>query len=211
MGRGKCHVRLPRNADNKQCGPPREEYPMRVLALDLSTTNIGWVVFQFPSYGFHVGYDLKISDGWLEDFNTITPEGRYAPDRMKQISDALRQLIDVQEPTDICYEMQAGRNSPNSFDHTLIIGMLLAHALDKGLKPVGYAPLTIKKCLTGHGHAQKPDMVRVASKMLKNETNEHEADAFGVLLAFLENKGRTVKENSPKKPKTKKKKQKGLK
>jgi len=154
---------------------------MRILALDLSTTNIGWVI-SLPNGSF--------------DHNTITP---YAPkdskinDRLVAIADALQQIFELQDPTHVAYEAQS-KYGPNSFAHSYVIGLMLVLALRRGITPVPIAPTTGKKALTGHGTADKAAMVLAAYPHLGTCT-DHEADALGVLFAFLTK----LKEIPPKK------------
>lgn len=142
---------------------------MRILAIDPSTTNIGWMV---------------ADGGAVEDWSTIALPGRKPVEqRVASAYAALAQLIDIQTPNVIAYEAQAyGTQAMALMCHSYVVGLLMALAGPRDIRLIKVAPTAAKKELAGTGNAKKPQMLAAArAALLDDDINEHEADAFGVL------------------------------
>lgn len=67
------------------------------------------------------------------------------------------------------------------------VGILLMHLHRRKIATIGFAQATVKKALTGKGHAKKPDMIAAAKARWPhlNISDDNIADSLGVGLALI--------------------------
>lgn len=137
-----------------------------ILALDASSTTIGWVVY----------------DGGVIDHGTVVLSGADIADRCRQAHAGLNLILANHPDVDaIAIESPAARFPKGLIPQCRVSGALMACAALKGLHVVEVAPSEAKWALTGRGNAPKDEM-QVCAK-LRGVVGEHAADALGVALA----------------------------
>lgn len=137
-----------------------------ILALDASSTTIGWCVYE----------------GAPTDHGEIALKGDDIADRCRQAHAAL-QLILTNHPAIDCIAIEApvARFAKAVIPQARVSGALMAVAALKGLHVVEVAPSQAKRALAGSGAAPKLTMRQQAA--LQGVLGEHAADALGVALA----------------------------
>ena len=137
---------------------------MKILALDMSSTNVG------------LCYDGK-------EFETISLRGDIA----KRCELAARLIIGwiiIWEDIDlIVIESPVGRFTKAVIPQARVSGAVLSEFSRRNLAWVELAPQLGKKALTGKGNADKQAMILAAGQKTGQLLNEHQADAFGLYLA----------------------------
>lgn len=140
---------------------------MRLLAFDVSSTNIGWI------------YAI---DGVPQYCGLITLAGKPH----QRLAAALGQLQQLRQrhPVDRLI-IEAPIQGPGKLaliQQQRMVGLVLAVCATAS-PAVEVYPNTAKKALTGSGTADKALMLSYAYAVLGNGISEHEADALGVLYA----------------------------
>jgi crossover junction endodeoxyribonuclease RuvC len=139
-----------------------------ILALDASSTTIGWVVYS----------------GAVEAHGTILLTSDGIADRCRQAHAALNLILANHPDVDaIALESPIARFAKAVIPQARVSGALLACAALKGLHVVEVTPSEAKKALTGSGCAGKAQMQAEAVRY--GITGEHAADALGVALAAV--------------------------
>ena len=101
-------------------------------------------------------------------------------------------LLMLTEPALVAWEDARGVSKQHAMIQFGQLGILLMHLHRQDIAHVGFAQSTVKKALTGHGHAKKPDMVAAAQARwphLKVD-DDNVADSLGVGLALIERMSR---------------------
>lgn len=152
-----------------------------IVALDISL-NTGWAT----GAGGQIAFGTRIFSGSAGDDARV---GR-------RFREWVNEFLDQQKPQTVVIERPFFRG-----DSTwLLVGMAWeAHraAEERGIPRFDYQPSTIKKFLAGDGRAKKPQMVQAARMRGYNVTNDHEADAIGLLLYHQRIIGRPLDEKPP--------------
>jgi Holliday junction resolvasome RuvABC endonuclease subunit len=143
---------------------------MTTLALDISSTAIGFVV--------------RDGDSALT-LGTIKLKARRLNTRIAMAHLAFQNLLERHAPTAICFEGPAYAGH-GVVEQARVVGVLCLLAEQRGLEPVEIPPSSAKKALTGKGNANKELMLMHARGILRDaqQLDEHSADAYGVLLAY---------------------------
>lgn len=142
-----------------------------VLALDASSTTIGWCVLEC---------------GCVRDRGTQLLRASDINERCRLAFAHLQALIRVHPDIDvIAIESPASRFNKSLIPQCLVSGALRTAATLAELLILDVEPATAKKCLTGVGNAPKDAMV-AAARVVLGECTEHEADAYavGLVAAF---------------------------
>jgi Holliday junction resolvasome RuvABC endonuclease subunit len=136
-----------------------------VLALDASSTTIGYVVLEA---------------GCVRDRGTVLLRSPDINERCRLAFAHLQALIRVHPDLDVvAIESPASRFNKALIPQCLVSGALRTAAALAGLLVLDVEPATAKKCLTGVGNAAKSEMV-AAARLVLGECTEHEADAYAV-------------------------------
>lgn len=150
---------------------------MKLLALDISSTNIGVVVWDM------------IRDTVFDSLTTKLKGD--LPTRLYEGSKTFVALIDeyLGGHDVIAFEDAAHHAKPLALiAQQRMVGCLFAAIERCGVvvKTIGIPPSAAKKALSGSGRADKTQMIACASAYMPNsDYTEHEADALGVALAAL--------------------------
>ncbi len=140
---------------------------MRLLALDASSTNIGWVLLR---------------DDDVEAHGTIVLKGDQRQ-RLCLTETLIDGLIKKHAPDGIAYEGPTRTFQSAIIAQQRVVGVILLTVNRLGMVDVEIAPAAAKKALTGKGNAKKPQMIAAAAAHLSGVYDEHAADALGVALA----------------------------
>jgi len=145
--------------------------PVPLLALDASSTTIGWVVCAGTA---------------VLNAGTITMTGRIIAGRCHQASCALEELL-TQHPEVrmLAIEGPVARFANALIPQVRVSGALMAMAARHDLAVIEIAPTQAKAALTGCGLADKAAMQRMAAMTGWVPGTEHEADALGIAWAAL--------------------------
>lgn len=138
-----------------------------LLAIDASSTALGWVV---------------LADGAPRDHGEQVLRGDDINDRCRQAHTYVGALLRCHPDVDaVAIESPVGRFVKAVIPQALVSGAIRTAARLVDLHVVDVAPQEAKQCLAGKGNADKA-MMRAAG-MVWGVTGEHAADALGVALA----------------------------
>lgn len=144
-----------------------------ILALDASSTTVGWVLFD---------------QGVVRDHSEIRLADRDIHDRLSAVSRVVGNLLDDllrhERGIDaVAIESPVGRFTKAIIPQAFVSGVIRLEAHRRGLAIVDIAPAEAKQALTGKGNADK-SMMRGAA-LVWGVNGEHAADAVGVALAAV--------------------------
>jgi len=140
-----------------------------ILALDASSTCIGWIV---------------LDGATVRDQGTAVLSGHDINERCRQAHAYVRSLLRVHPDLDcVAIESPVGRFVKAVIPQAMVSGAIRTAARLDGLHVVDVAPKDAKKQLTGRGDADKAMMQEAARAY--GVTGEHAADAVGVALAAV--------------------------
>lgn len=142
---------------------------MRILALDASSSHVGWIVWN--------GTDA-------EAHGTIKLSGEQIK-RLPVINLAIADLLRRYAPDGVAVEAPAFSRTSELVSQQRVMGAILLSIETYGLLVTEVAPNSAKKALAENGRAKKPEMIKAATLRLGHAVGEHIADALGVaLVAF---------------------------
>lgn len=138
-----------------------------LLAIDASSTNLGWVV---------------LDDGAVRDHGEARLTGADVNDRCRQAHAYVSALLRCHPDVDaVAIESPVGRFVKAVIPQALVSGAIRTAARLVDLHVVDVAPTEAKRALVGAGAASKTLMQACADK--RGVRGEHAADALGVGLA----------------------------
>lgn len=151
-------------------------FPMIILGVDPGSRTTG--------YGL---IERNESDEQLLAFDTIRlGDTEDHPARLKQIYDALVEIIDAHDPDEFAIEMPVYGQNPQSM---LKLGRAQAAAmmaaLNRELSVAQYTPKEVKKSVTGTGNASKKQVQFMVESILSTgdaEFTHDTADALAIAL-----------------------------
>jgi crossover junction endodeoxyribonuclease RuvC len=125
---------------------------------------------------------------WAETVKT--PSGLDEAQRLRRVSDAIREAIARHRPGALALErVMWGQNRTSALSVARATGVIMLAAAEAGVPVEEYAPLEVKMAVTGIGNADK-DQVRTALiRALKIEgvpTQADAADAVAVAVCHLQ-------------------------
>lgn len=116
-----------------------------------------------------------------------TKPGISFPDRLIQISQDLRELIDTYQPT-LCgiERLFFLRNVTNGIDVAQARGVIVHTLASSGIPMIEFTPLQVKQGVTGNGFAKKPQVQKSLQMHLKLSEIPRPDDAADALaIAYL--------------------------
>lgn len=141
-----------------------------ILALDLSSTTIGWVILDGPI---------------VRDQGTVKLTGADIANRCRQAFAAVGLMIETHPDVDcVAIESPVARFAKAVIPQARVSGAVLARAALFGLHAIEVTPSQAKRRLTGAGDADKAMMQRAAA--CYGVSGEHASDALGVALHAIE-------------------------
>lgn len=116
----------------------------------------------------------------------ITPAHTPMEDRLEQVYDEMKQLIDYYKPQTMAVEeLFFNTNSTTAIHVAQARGVILLAAIKKGLRPAEYTPLQVKQAVTGYGRAEKQQVMAMVKMLLNLEKIPRPDDAAdGLALAI---------------------------
>lgn len=106
--------------------------------------------------------------------------------RLREVYDALVQLIDKYKPDAVAIEkLFFNRNVTTAFTVGHARGVLMLAAVQKGLEIAEYTPLQIKQAIAGYGNAEKrqvQEMVKVLLHLSQIPKPDDAADALATAI-----------------------------
>ncbi|HEU4382823.1 MAG TPA: crossover junction endodeoxyribonuclease RuvC [Anaeromyxobacteraceae bacterium] len=117
----------------------------------------------------------------------LVPGDLPVPERLGVILDAVMALIERVGPSEVAVEQVfSGASARSALLLGQARGVVLAAAARAGLPVFEYAPAQVKLALTGHGRADKPQMMRMARALFGVQaTVSDEADALALAVCHL--------------------------
>lgn len=155
---------------------------MRILGLDPSLSSTGWGVVEAESN--RVRY---VADGFIATDNKATIE-----QRLKQINEVLREVIEVYKPDEAAIEQVFLNSNPAStMKLCMARGVVIMTPAQFGLSVTEYEPNKVKKAIVGVGKAEKTQveaMVKILLPGCKPKNNDS-SDALAIALCHFQYRG----------------------
>lgn len=149
---------------------------MRILGVDPGTARVGWGVVEE-----HKGKVAALRFGCIETKRTEKPE-----DRLQEIFDSLRLVLREEKPDVMALEeLYFATNAKTVIPVAQSRGIILLAASQARVPVVSYTPLVAKQTITGSGRAEKQQVQRMVTKLLKLSTipkPDDTADALAIAL-----------------------------
>ncbi|MBO9349573.1 crossover junction endodeoxyribonuclease RuvC [Chloroflexus sp. MS-CIW-1] len=149
---------------------------MRALGIDPGTATMGWGVVEFDSR------HLRLIDvGAL-----TTPAGMPQPERLLQLYNGLRAIIEQLHPdTAAVEELFFGKNVNTALSVGQARGVALLALAQAGVPVYEYKPLAVKQAVAGYGGADKrqmQEMVRLTLGLATVPRPDDAADALAIAI-----------------------------
>lgn len=155
---------------------------MRILGLDPSLSSTGWGVVEVESN--RVKY---VADGFIP-----TNAQKSIEQRLKEINDALREVIETYHPDEAAIEQVFLNANPSSTMRLCMArGVVIMTPAQYGLSVTEYEPNKVKKAIVGVGRAEKTQveaMVKVLLPGCKPKNNDS-SDALAIALCHFQYRG----------------------
>ena len=154
---------------------------MRILGIDPGLARVGYGVIDVePRKGKQEGTQRMIDCGSMR-----TDPGRTEGERMVEIARDLRQIIRIHQPELASVEKFFFYRSSNTIAVVQARGVLIMTLTRFGLPIVEFPPMQIKQALTGHGHADKDEVLEAVMRELDLDTPPRPDDAADALAVAL--------------------------
>ena len=139
---------------------------MKILALDIATKT-GW---------------CNDTSSGVWDFNI--KRGESIGMRLIRFRAKLKEMIDLDKPDVIVYELPAGLFKASIMVASEMIGVLKTLCEDEGIEYAHESATEIKKFATGKGNAKKDVMISKAKELGIDEIDDNHADAIHLYRLF---------------------------
>ena len=126
---------------------------MRILGIDPGYGTLGWAVIDsnFKIFGY----------GTIQ-----TGSGERIDERLFQIREQLLHIIETHKPGHAAIEkLFFSRNTTTALDVAKTMGVILLTFREKGIDFSEYAPVQVKRAVTGYGKAAKEQMQVMITKI----------------------------------------------
>ena len=151
---------------------------MRILGIDPGLARVGYGVIEVE--------ERRGGAQQLLDCGIIRTEpGRSEGERMVEIARDLRVLIRSWKPQLAVVEKFFFYRSSTTIAVVQARGVLMMTLARFGVAVVEFPPMQIKQALTGHGHAQKDEVLEAVMRELNLDTPPRPDDAADALAAAL--------------------------
>ena len=151
---------------------------MRILGLDPGLARVGYGVLEVD--------EQRRNQPEMVDCGIIsTDAGRGEGERMVEIARDLRQLLRLHRPDLAAVEKFFFYRSSNTIAVVQARGVLIMTLTRFGLPIVEFPPMQIKQALTGHGHADKDEVLEAVMRELNLDTPPRPDDAADALAVAL--------------------------
>ncbi len=154
---------------------------MRILGIDPGLARVGYGVIDVePRTEKQKGSQRMIDCGIIR-----TDPNRSDGERMVEISRDLRQIIRIHQPELASVEKFFFYRSNNTIAVVQARGVLIMTLARFGLPIVEFPPMQIKQALTGHGHADKNEVLDAVMRELNLNSPPRPDDAADALAVAL--------------------------
>ena len=153
---------------------------MRILGIDPGLARVGYGVIEVESQRGRSGRQQLLDCGILR-----TEPGRSEGERMVEIARDLRVLIRTWRPELAVVEKFFFYRSSTTIAVVQARGVLMMTLARFQVPVVEFPPMQIKQALTGHGHAQKDEVLEAVMRELDLDTPPRPDDAADALAAAL--------------------------
>lgn len=154
---------------------------MRILGIDPGLARVGYGVIDVePRMGKEEGTQRMVDCGIIR-----TDPARSEGERMVEIARDLRQIIRIHQPELASVEKFFFYRSSNTIAVVQARGVLIMTLTRFGLPIVEFPPMQIKQALTGHGHADKDEVLEAVMRELDLNTPPRPDDAADALAVAL--------------------------
>lgn len=147
----------------------------RILGIDPGLCKTGWGILDKNGH----------KTTWVAHGIFQTKSTELLPERLYFLHTKIKETIELHQPNVLCIEEIFMNNNPSS---TLKLGMargaILMLAPLFNLPFFEYRPNYIKKSLTGNGHANKEQMMKMVQLLLSPKTHLTEDAADALAIAF---------------------------
>jgi crossover junction endodeoxyribonuclease RuvC len=158
---------------------------MRILGIDPGLASVGWGLIVYPEGG----------PGDVRWGAIKTPAGTALPSRLREIHDAVAQVIhDVRPDAISVEELFFATNVKTAITVAQARGVIVLATSESGVDVAEYTPLQIKKAVTGRGKASKMQVQKMVAHLLglkEIPRPDHAADALAAALCH----GHSIKMN----------------
>jgi crossover junction endodeoxyribonuclease RuvC len=158
---------------------------MRIIGIDPGTICCGYGIVETRNKS-----DIARSDTvYITSGDVKSNKKDLLPERLKNLYDSLKSIIDEHEPTALCLEKIFYHKSIRSaFALGSVRGIALLLAAQNSLPVFEYNPTEIKMALTGYGRAEKrqvKEMVKILLNLKASKLTEDSADALALCICHI--------------------------
>jgi crossover junction endodeoxyribonuclease RuvC len=158
---------------------------MRIIGIDPGTICCGYGIVETRNKS-----DIARSDTvYITSGDVKSNKKDLLPERLKNLYDSLKSIIDEHEPTALCLEKIFYHKSIRSaFALGSVRGIALLLAAQNNLPVFEYNPTEIKMALTGYGRAEKrqvKEMVKLLLNLKASKLTEDSADALALCICHI--------------------------
>ncbi len=155
---------------------------MKIIGIDPGTICCGYGIVAVDSKPYVPKYvtagDIRMSSG------------KPLPERLKKLSDSLKDIIAEHKPSHMCLEKIFYHKSIRS---ALALGatrgVVMLHAAENSLPLYEYNPTEVKMALTGYGRAEKRQVKEMVIRILNigssQDMSEDASDALAVSICHI--------------------------
>jgi len=149
---------------------------MIILGIDPGLATLGWGVIESER-----GRQRLVNYGCI----LTTPQQRF-PDRLKQIGEDMRQLLQLYKPEEIAFEeLFFAKNVTTALTVGAARGVALAACADYTDKLYEYTPMQVKQAIVGYGKAEKQQIQQMVKMLLHMEDIARPDDAADAIAIAL--------------------------
>ena len=149
---------------------------MIILGIDPGLATLGWGVIEAER-----GRQRLVNYGCI----LTTPQQRF-PERLKQIGEDMRMLLENYKPEEIAFEeLFFAKNVTTAMTVGATRGVALAACADYTNKLYEYTPMQVKQAIVGYGKAEKQQIQQMVKMLLHMEDIARPDDAADAIAIAL--------------------------
>ena len=149
---------------------------MIILGIDPGLATLGWGVIEAER-----GRQRLVNYGCV----LTTPQQRF-PERLKQIGEDMRMLLETYKPEEIAFEeLFFAKNVTTALTVGAARGVALAACAEYTDKLYEYTPMQVKQAIVGYGKAEKQQIQQMVKMLLHMEDIARPDDAADAIAIAL--------------------------
>ncbi|MBQ7868607.1 MAG: crossover junction endodeoxyribonuclease RuvC [Clostridia bacterium] len=149
---------------------------MIILGIDPGLATLGWGVIEAER-----GRQRLVNYGCI----LTTPQQRF-PERLKQIGEDMRMLLETYKPEEIAFEeLFFAKNVTTALTVGAARGVALAACAEYTDKLYEYTPMQVKQAIVGYGKAEKQQIQQMVKMLLHMEDIARPDDAADAIAIAL--------------------------